>query len=59
MCKKKCNNVSYSKKVTGGNDPTITRAMQCAANVRNAKSSNCYGGGNGNGNSSGSGCGNK
>lgn len=60
MCKKKCNNVSYSKKVTGGNDPTITKAMQCAANVRNAKSSNCYGGGGiGSSGGNGGGCGNK
>lgn len=27
-CNKKCNNVQYNKLVTGGNDPTITKAMQ-------------------------------
>jgi len=26
-CNKKCNNVEYNKLVTGGNDPTITKAM--------------------------------
>lgn len=55
MCKKKCNNVSYIKNVTGGNDPTITKAMRCAANVRNAKKSNCQSSSNGSGNASGSG----
>ena len=27
-CNKKCNTVQYNKLVTGGNDPTITKAMQ-------------------------------
>lgn len=30
-------NVQYSKKVTGGNDPTITKAMRYAQYVRSAK----------------------
>ena len=33
-----CNtNVQYTKKVTGGNDPTITKAMRYAEYVRNSR----------------------
>ena len=30
-------NVQYTKKVTGGNDPTITKAMRYAQYVRNSR----------------------
>lgn len=30
-------NVQYAKKATGGNDPSITKAMRYAQYVRNAK----------------------
>lgn len=35
------NNTPYLKKATAGNDPTITKAMRCAWNVKNTKRHNC------------------
>jgi hypothetical protein len=41
FCGKNCIGVQYKKLVTGGNDPTITKRMNCVNNIRYSKY-NCF-----------------
>lgn len=36
------NNTPYLKKATAGNDPSITKVMRCASNVKNTRRHNCF-----------------
>jgi len=37
-----CNNIGYNKIVTGGNDPTISKAMKYSQYVQNSKPKTIY-----------------